>query len=467
MDFMLIQSYLDKIPKLDELTVLPEVQGMIDKYGRVLVEEKINKILDSRHLEISTAKSEKNVKALDFSMIFYIEALTEFLKEERVQSINKIINCLGTVYSEALGTKIYSKDILKDFTEGYKGYNNLRYDLTQSKEIKLNEEIEKILKSYSNDGDYLLFSNFSGAFYSILNTCYKGYEVISSVRESYSFEKDLDLNTLLENMNCTKKVVGNLNNISINDYNKNYNENSFIVLSDFFGNSLEGLAKLKDNEIKELLSKERTVFLSDKFYFRNENSEFSSKGLEFSKFINNKALILADLSKSEDLPDCIVLAGSKALIKKIRESIYSKIFYPSRETETLFYLGIEKKISENKDNSYLKKVLSTDEDKLKNRNIKFIKSLEKELGNICDIGLIEGPYLKVEENVSYRDAYNRELVVITPKEKKVEEIEFELRNSDPAILCWINDGSLLINLQLVDERENKILLETLIKAILK
>ncbi len=189
--------------------------------------------------------------------------------------------------------------------------------------------------------------------------------------------------------------------------------------------------------------------------------------MEFSKSINNKDLVLAGLSKSEDLPNCIVLAGSKMLIKKIRESIYSKIFYPSREAETLFYLGIEKKISENKDNSYLRKVLSIDEDKLKNKNIKFIKSLEKELGNTCDIGLIEGPYLKVEQNVSYKDAYNRELVVITPKEKKVEEMESELRNSDPAILCWINDGSLLINLQLVDERENKILLETLIKAILK
>ena len=217
MDFMLIQNYLDKIPKLDELAALPEVQIMLNKYGRVLVEEKINKILDSRHLEISTAKNEKNVKDLDFSMAFYTEALTDFLKEERVQSINKIVNCLGTIYSEVLGAKIYSKDILRDFTEIYKGYNNLRYDLSDSKEIKLNEEIEKILKSYSGDGDYILFSNFSGAFYSILHTCYKDYKVISFVRESYSFEKNLDLNTLLENLNCTKKVVGNLNSISIDD----------------------------------------------------------------------------------------------------------------------------------------------------------------------------------------------------------------------------------------------------------
>ena len=48
---MLIQNYLDKIPKLDELSALPEVQIMLNKYGRVLVEEKINKILDSRHLD--------------------------------------------------------------------------------------------------------------------------------------------------------------------------------------------------------------------------------------------------------------------------------------------------------------------------------------------------------------------------------------------------------------------------------
>lgn len=467
MDFMLIQSYLNKVPKLDDILILPEIKKYITKYGKKTVEEHLNALLDKRHLEITTAKTEEDVREIDFSMHYYIGVLEEELKEEKSQGTVKVLNCLGTVYSELLGSKIYSKELLKDFSENYKTYNSLNYDLKNSKEIRVSDEMEELLKTYCPQGDYILLSNFNGAMYTIINSCYKDYSLISSVRESYNIEQETNLNSLLDSLKINKKIVGSLNKIEIDDYNNNYDENSFIVLSDFYGNNLDGLAKLQNSEIEELLKKERTIFLSDKFYLTTSNKELASKSLELKNFINNKALVLADLSKTEDLPNCILVAGSKHLIKMIKESVYSKLFYPGKEREILFYLGLRAKLAENKDNSYLNKILSLSEAKLKSRNLQFIKNVEKELAATCDIGLLEGPYLKVEVDVSYKDSYIRELVVITPKEKTAEEIELKLRNSEPSILCWINEGNILINLQLVEEKDMKILRETLINAILK
>lgn len=467
MDFMLIQSYLEKLPSLEDLHALPKIKGFIKKFGKVAVDEIINRLLDERHLFISTSKSETPVKKIDFSMDYYVNEISEELGKEKDSSIKKIINCMGTIYSEPLGSKIYSKELLKDFTEIYSSYNNLRYNLDKGLSIDIENEIEKMLKNYSDKADYLLFSNFSGALYSILNSCYKDCKVISSVRESYSFEKDLDVNKLVKSIGASSTIVGSLNKVSIEDYNDAYDEESLIILSDFYGNGLEGLAKLKEEELNELLTKEKTLFLSDKFYLSSKNSEIISGGLELSKYLNHKSIVIADLSKNEDIPACIIVAGSKEHIKKIRDSVFSKMFYLSKEIEVLLYLSLFKKISESKNNSYLDLVLQMDEAKLKKRNVKFADDLQNALGESCEVGLLEGPYLKIEENISYKDAFNRELIVVTPKEIEIGTVEKSLREAEPAVLCWINEGSLLVNLQLVDKKDEKILLEILTESIKK
>lgn len=467
MDFMLIQSYLEKLPSLEELHILPEIKDLIKKFGKSLVDERLKKILDDRHFAISTAKTETSVKRMDFSMNFYINLISEQLLDEKEHNVKKVINCLGTVYSDYIGSKIYSKELLKDFSDSFSFYNNIRYDLSNGKELSLEDEIIKLLKTYYSKGEYLIFSNFSGAFFTLINSYYKDFKIISSVKESYTFENSLDLNGILEIFNLNKKTVGSLNKIDISHYEKEISEKSLVLLSDFYGNSLDGLAKLKEDEIQKLLEKEKTLFISDKFYLNSKNSEITSNSLEFKKYLNFGKVILADFSKNEDLPKCIIMSGAKEVIELIKNSIYYKMFYPSKEIETLLYFGLVKKITEKKENSYMESILQLDETKLKKRNIKFVEELQKSLGTSSEIGLLEGPYLKIEEGVSYREAFNRELIVVTPKKRTAEEIEVKLRNSDVPVLCWINDGSLLINLQLVDKRDEKNLLEILAGAIKK
>ena len=179
MDFMLIQSYLEKLPNLEQLSLLPEIKNLMKKFGNNSVEEKLLEILDARHLVISTAKSEDLVKKLDFSMDFYISEILAFFKDEKDQNIKKIINCMGTIYSDFIGGKFYSKELLRDFSDNYSYYNNFRYNVNKGKEIIVEEEITKLLKTYNRELEYLVFSNFSGAIFTLLNTYFKDYKIIS------------------------------------------------------------------------------------------------------------------------------------------------------------------------------------------------------------------------------------------------------------------------------------------------
>lgn len=465
MDFMLIQSYLEKLPSLEELNLLPEIKNLFAKFGKNSVEEKLSEILDERHLTISTAKSEDLVKKLDFSMNYYINEVLEFFKDEQEHNIKKVINCMGTIYSDFIGSKFYSKELLKDFSDSFSFYNNIRYNINKGQEINIEDEIIKLLKVYNKEADYLIFSNFSGAIFTIVNTCLKDYKIISSIRESYTFENNLNLNGLLEEFTNSKKIVGSLNKISIEDYKKETSDKSLLLLSDFYGNGFEGLARLKDEELEKLLQNENSLFISDKFYLETKNKEIVSRGLDFSKALEKTKMILADFSKNEDLPKSVILAANKEVVEQIRNSSFYKMFYPSKETETLLYFALVKKLSDKKENAYLEEVLTVDEEKLKNRNMKFVEELQKSLTDKAQIGLLEGPYLKIEEGVSYKEAFNRELIVIIPSEKTCEEIDIILKNSDNPIFCWINEGSLLFNLQLVDKKDEKTLLEELVKAI--
>lgn len=467
MDFMLIQSYLEKLPSLEQLNLLPEIKNLVKKFGKNSIEEKLLEILDARHLAISTAKSQDSVKKLDFSMNFYIGEVLAFFKDEKEHNIKKVINCMGTIYSDFIGGKFYSKELLRDFSDSFSYYNNFRYNVNKGKEIIIEEEITELLKAYNKEAEYLIFSNFSGAIFTLLNSYFKDYKIISSIRESYTFENDLDLNRLLEEFSSSKKVIGSLNKISIENYKKEINDKSLLLLSDFYGNGLEGLAKLKDEEFQNLLQTENSLFISDRFYLDTKNKEIKLGGLDFSKTLEKAKLLLADFSKNEDLPKCVILAGNKEIIDVIKNSSFYKMFYPSREIETLLYFSLTKKISDKKENTYLENVLLLDETKLKKRNLKFVEELQKTLENKAEIGLLEGPYLKVEEGVSYKEAFNRELIVINPLERTCEEIDLELRNSEIPVLCWINEGSLLINLQLVDKKDEKALLETLSQVIKK
>lgn len=467
MNFMLIQSYLDKIPKLEDLLTLPEIKNLINRHGNKLVEETIVKVLDKRHLDITTAKTEEVIKKMDFSMIYYIESLLEELKVENKFLLTKIVNCMGIMNSDFFGDKIYSKEVLKEFVEIHSNYTDLRLNLGESKKIDISFEIKEMLKEYSKNNEYLVFSNLSSALYTLLNTFFRGRKAVSSIRESYTFDKNIEINTLLDTMNFQKKVVGSLNRLEINDYKSNLERDDFILYSDFFGNSLEGLAKLAEEDAQYISNMENTIFISDKFYLNNSNIEIESVGLKFSDYLNGKTTVLADLSKLEDFPSVVILAGSKKVIEEVEKSLYYKMFYPSKEVENLLYLSLLNKVVEKKEVSYVDLSFLTDSEKLKKRNLKFIEGLNKKLEKFCDIGLIEGPYFKIDESISYKDAFVRELIVITPKHKNVEEIDYALRTSEIPIICWVNEGSLLINLQLVEKKQERILLETLEKVILK
>ena len=258
MDFMLIQSYLDKIPTFEHLIHIPEIEELTKKFSKVAVEENINAILDKRHLDITTSKSEDDIKKMDFSMDFYIKSLKETLSQEREITSRKVLNLMGTIYSKQIGNKFYSKELLREFSENFSSYNTLNYDLKHNKGVCIKEEISNFLKSYNKEKDYLLLSSIPSAIYASLKSIYgddDNTKVVCSIKESYTFSNGSDMLNTIKEAGFNLEVVGSINSLNSQHYENAMNEGSVILHSDLMGNKLEGLASLTIAEMEELRKK--------------------------------------------------------------------------------------------------------------------------------------------------------------------------------------------------------------------
>jgi seryl-tRNA(Sec) selenium transferase len=469
MDFMLIQSYLEKIPAFEHLMHIPEIEELTKKFSKVAVEENINAILDKRHLDITTSKSEDDIKNMDFSMDFYIRSLKETLIEEREITSRKVLNLTGTMYSKHIGNKFYSKELLREFSENFSSYNTLNYDLKHNKVVSIKEEISNFLKSYNKDKDYLLLSSVPSAIYASLKSVYGQNEniskIICSIKESYTFANGSDILNTIKEAGFNLEVVGTINSLNSQHYENLMDNNSVILHSDLMGNKLEGLASLTIAEMEELRKKYEDIFVTDKVYLSTENDTIKRFAYSLSELSKADSLLILDLSKFEDMPESALVVGDKSKINKIKNSIYAPLFALSKESEILFYLNLKNKLSLEKSISHTEFILNKTEEDIKKSNGRLISLLEDELHGLAEIGIMEGPYFKIEEGVSYSDALNRELLVISPLTKDASSVEKSLRMSDPSILCLLNEGNLIFNLQLISKSEEKILAEKIIEAL--
>ena len=220
------------------------------------------------------------------------------------------------------------------------------------------------------------------------------------------------------------------------------------------------LQKWKNSE-----KKYEDIFVTDKVYLSTENESIKRFAYSLSELSKDNSLLILDLSKFEDMPESALLVGDKNKINIIKNSIYAPLFALSKESEILFYLNLKNKLSLEKSLSHTESILNKSEEDIKKANARLIDMLQEELNGLAEIGIMEGPYLKIEEGVSYTDALNRELLVISPLNKEASSVEQILRMGDPSILCWINEGNLIFNLQLINKGEEKILAEKIIEAL--
>lgn len=470
MDFNVVQSYILKLPSFEELKSVPKVKEMIKQYSEEIVEEYIQDIINKRHKKIVAAENIEDIKNLDYSFDYYIEKLKENLIVEKGRPLKKVLNCLGTIYSQYIGERIYGKELMKDFESAFTSYNNLEFDEEKGERVEIDIEIQNLFLQVMKGQDFVILNNISSGIYLVMDTLYKESNVIISLGENVYLSEKIGINEVIKKTVKQLKIAGYLNKIEKEDYENELDKNlkNVIVYSDMFENNISDIKKIGINELKEFKMKSDLIYISNKVYYQTDSDEIKSIGNSFFDVMENQAqLKIIDFSRLAGGPELSIVAGDKEMIKKIRQNSLYRIFTPNKETKSIFYFILKLYLEKKYNLLYINQCFSVLQEELKKRNRKFLRNLEREIGEYADIGLINGNYMILDDKLSKKYSFEREAVFIKPHNEDAEKIEKKFRNNEISILCWVIEEALILNLQLLSENEEEILLENLSKILSK
>ncbi|TDT69891.1 seryl-tRNA(Sec) selenium transferase [Hypnocyclicus thermotrophus] len=457
MDFLLIQSYLDKLPSKEDIKEVPEVIALIKSYSENIIDEELDKILDERHFEITTAKQENEIKNLDYSLDFYIEKLKEQLqdkKKEEQEEEKTVINCLGTVYSKYIGNTLYSRKVMRDIADTLSNYNTLEYNIKLEEASSLDEEINKLLEKLGFPSNFLIVNSIEGALYTLSNSFLKDKEILMNFKDAVNFDKIGPID-ILEKNGINVEFVGYLNNISSKDYLNKLYEDRYILNVDMSYIPVENNISYK--EFKNMNNK--VINITDKVHIKSNRKEIKELSFELSEYLENDFFIdIVDFSKFAGFPKCaFIFIKNDEIYNEIKDNIILDVLSINKETKIFLFHLLKAYYENNKENIFIEKILLNEEE-IKKKNQRIINKLEKELGDEVEISLIEGEYLTLDDR-NKNEKFERELIILTPKNLDAKEVEKALKKGENAIFCWLHENSLIFNLQLLFRKDETKFLE--------
>lgn len=501
MDFNKIGEYLEKIPQFEKFKENEKVKKIIEKYSEGDVYDKFNEISEKKHRDIVTAESEEILELIDISEemffkgiknFFHIEdeyedrrdilekdekeallnnrmeqikferkSFTELIpemkekKEELKGRYKRVINCLGIIKSEYIGKNIYPETVLEEFKKVYSKYTNYKFNEEKGEKRDIALEIEKILSEKFGNREFFLANRPSSAAYLVFDTISKGKKVIMSAGDNVIFEgENFGISDAAVKAGADLKIVGYHNSIKSEDYIKEIGYDSeTAVYGDFIENINNFFEGKRAESFESVKEKAKTVYIGNRVINKNFNNFILNKktvSIEdiFSREFN---VYILDLSKIEGFPEIGLISADKHIMKKIKENPLSE-FVKAGETDlTLFHLCCLD-IFSGKEKGSIEKSIENIEDTEK-KNSFFMGKLKYEVGEKAEIEKIAGNYLQLTEHSPEEMKIKSELVSVKTNKKTAAEIEKELRNSEPIVLCWLQDDTLIFNLALVNEEE--------------
>lgn len=467
MDFNIVQSYILKLPDIKDLKRLEKVKEVIEQYSEAVVEEYLKKIIDRRHKIIVAAKEEDELANVDFSYDYYIATLKKELVVEKGRPIKKVINCTGIVYSKYIGERFYSDEMIKSFNEIFRNYNNLEFDEEKSDRIAVENEFAKLAAQLAGEKKVLAVNNVLGGVYLVTETLFKNKEVLMSLADTYYLAGGMGIHDIVSKAGGTGKLTGYINKIGIEDYEKaDYSSEAGVVYTDMFENTGLGIKRLPIDDFENLSRDFTTFYISDRVYLNTDSEEIKECGESLEKLLKRDIdIILVDMSKFVGGPESALIIASEEIISKLEENFLSKVFKPNKETTVLMYLVLKAYLDKRYNDIYINKCFLINNEKLKEKNRRFMRNIEREIGDKVEMRSGSSKLFKIGENVSEKYCFERDAVYIKPINKSAVEVERELRLGEPNILCWLDNDRLIFNLQLVKDEDENVIIDILSKKI--
>ena len=319
------------IPSVDRLLKLDSTGALIAEYGRLLVVEVLRAELDTQRARLdSDAGADLNADSL-------IAACAARLRAATGASLKPVFNLTGTVLHTNLGRALLPRAAAEAAIAAMTRAVNLEYDLDGGARGERDSHVEAWLKRLTGAESAIVVNNNAAAVYLVLNTLALRKEVIVSRGELIEIGGSFRIPDIMARAGCRLREVGTTNRTHAQDYAATIGARTAAIMKVHTSNyAIQGFtAAVAEPELAALARKHGVPFIVDlgsgmlvnleEYGLPHEPTprETLAHGADIVTFSGDKLL---------GGPQCGLIAGTAALIAKIRKNPMKRALRVSKVT---------------------------------------------------------------------------------------------------------------------------------------
>lgn len=264
-----MKEWYRKIPKVDVLLHMPQVQELVMEYGRKSVmecihqeTERIRELLRQKELHLQ----EESVKAeLEQELELLPKAICDRVEERERLDFRRVINATGTILHTNLGRAPIAKEHAGKIAELVSGYSNLEYQLEEGHRGERYSHFEHLICRITGAESAMAVNNNAGAVLLILSALACGKEVIVSRGEQIEIGGKFRIPEVIRQGGADLCEVGTTNKTHLSDYEEAICENTGVLLKVHTSNyRVVGFSEsVSTRELAELGARRGIPFVED------------------------------------------------------------------------------------------------------------------------------------------------------------------------------------------------------------
>lgn len=223
------KTFLRNLPKIDEVILLLEKNGIYDWASREIIIENCRNVVQNLRDKIIEA-SQKDLPKISLDAASVVREVERLIKGFYRYHLVKVVNATGVILHTNLGRAPLCPEALQRILEVGKGYSNLEFDLTAGERGQRYDHVSSLICMLSGAQDALIVNNNAAAVLLVINTLAEGKESIVSRGELIEIGGEFRIPEIMAKSGSILREVGTTNRTRLNDYEKAIVANTGMIL---------------------------------------------------------------------------------------------------------------------------------------------------------------------------------------------------------------------------------------------
>lgn len=455
------QTLLRALPKVDESMEMIRSHSSIDAPDLV-IKKAVQECIDKERKRIFSGKVEKSKDDSEWLSFFQNKV------EQKISpNLRRIINGTGVVIHTNLGRSLLSDKTAEALMQAASYYSNLEFNLTTGKRGSRYGLVEDIICELTGAEAAMVVNNNAAAVFLALDTLCRDTEVIVSRGQLVEIGGSFRIPDVMARSGADLVEVGATNRTHLSDYENAITEETSMLMRVHTSNfRLIGFTSEVPPEDMVTLAKEKNLLTMEdlgsgslldlsKYGFPKEPTvqQLVKAGVDVITFSGDKLL---------GGPQAGIIVGSKDVIEQIKKNPMNralridKFTLASLEVILRYYYDIPKALAE----VPTLRMLTTENIVLKKRAQSINRRLRSKMKEACPTQVTE-TVSRVGGGACPEFDIPSWAVEFNPIEKKISDIEKDLRDLATPIIGRVENERYLIDVRTIQDKEIGFLCELL------